>query len=28
MKVTGPLGAASTPTARPAVRAAGGFALP
>ena len=28
MKVTGPLGAASTPTARPAARAAGGFALP
>lgn len=28
MKVTGPLGAASTPAARPAVRGAGGFALP
>ena len=28
MKVTGPLGAASTPTTRPAARAAGGFALP
>ncbi|CAM2928174.1 flagellar assembly regulator FliX [Brevundimonas diminuta] len=28
MKVTGPLGAASTPAARPAARGAGGFALP
>lgn len=28
MKVTGPRGAASTPTTRPATRAAGGFALP
>jgi hypothetical protein len=28
MKVTGPAGAASTPTSRPAARAAGGFALP
>lgn len=28
MKVTGPLGAASTPTARPVARSAGGFTLP
>jgi hypothetical protein len=28
MKVTGPLGAASTPVARPAARGADGFALP